>query len=174
MRGYAAVGLIAPKKDGNVGGAMRAAHAFGASFVQVTGPVGTARSLPEDTSCAWRHMPIMKLDDPLACVPKGCVIVAVERAPVTESLVNFEHPERALYLFGPENGSIPADVLERCDRLVSIPTAFCMNLAATVNVVLYDRLAKATRMEPTVTLALPELEAVYPGPFVKEKKRQHV
>lgn len=33
-------------------------------------------------------------------------------------------------------------VLDRCTHRVMVPTAFCMNLAATVNVVLYDRLAK--------------------------------
>jgi len=31
--------------------------------------------------------------------------------------------------------------------VVYIPTVGCMNLAATVNVVLYDRLAKALRLD---------------------------
>lgn len=37
-------------------------------------------------------------------------------------------------------GAIPIAV-----DLVAVPTRFCMNLAATVNVVLYDRLAKSER-----------------------------
>jgi tRNA(Leu) C34 or U34 (ribose-2'-O)-methylase TrmL len=51
-----------------------------------------------------------------------------------------------LYIFGPEDGTIEQDVIDQCDYVVYIPTIGCMNLAATVNVLLYDRLAKVTKM----------------------------
>ncbi|HEY8939399.1 MAG TPA: TrmH family RNA methyltransferase, partial [Cellvibrio sp.] len=50
--------------------------------------------------------------------------------------------EQALYIFGPEDGSVDQAVLDCCDHVVYVPTVGCMNLAASVNVVLYDRLAK--------------------------------
>ena len=57
-------------------------------------------------------------------------------------LPEYTHPDRAIYIFGPEDGSLGKDVLAWCEDVIYIPTSGCMNLAATVNVVLYDRLAK--------------------------------
>ena len=68
------------------------------------------------------------------------------------SLPFFEHPSNALYVFGPEDGSIPQSIIDISDSVVYIPTQTCMNLAATVNVVLYDRLCKEKLQQKTVTL----------------------
>ena len=68
--------------------------------------------------------------------------VAVERVVEATPLPQFEHPERAKYLFGLENGSLDETMLERCAHVVSIPGHECSNLAASVNVVLYDRIDK--------------------------------
>ncbi len=68
--------------------------------------------------------------------------VAVELRRSAESLIDFEHPERALYVFGPEDGSLDRAVLGLCHRFVVIPTLHCTNLAAAVYTVLYDRHAK--------------------------------
>ncbi|MCU8306563.1 TrmH family RNA methyltransferase, partial [Vibrio vulnificus] len=54
----------------------------------------------------------------------------------------FVHPEKAIYLFGPEDGSLPQEVVDKAHHVAYIPTHGCMNLAATVNVLMYDRLAK--------------------------------
>jgi len=59
-------------------------------------------------------------------------------------LPSFVHPEKALYIFGPEDGTLSQSVIDEADHVVYIPTVGCMNLAATVNVVLYDRLAKSS------------------------------
>jgi tRNA C32,U32 (ribose-2'-O)-methylase TrmJ len=61
----------------------------------------------------------------------------------------FEHPENALYLFGPEDGSIPQMYLQYCHRFVVIPTRHCVNLAAAVYTVLYDRQCKLC---PNITI----------------------
>jgi tRNA(Leu) C34 or U34 (ribose-2'-O)-methylase TrmL len=61
-------------------------------------------------------------------------------------LVDFIHPERACYVFGPENGSLSAETIERCERSVRIPTNLSLSLGASVNIVLYDRLAKNRRL----------------------------
>ena len=52
------------------------------------------------------------------------------------------HPESAAYVFGPENGSLDEAILECCIHVVSIPGRECSNLAAAVNLILYDRIAK--------------------------------
>lgn len=81
---------------------------------------------------------------------EGAVPVAVELRPNAESLVKFEHPEKALYIFGPEDGSIPQSILKECHRFVVIPTRHCVNLAAAVYIVLYDRQVK---LSPDLTIS---------------------
>jgi tRNA(Leu) C34 or U34 (ribose-2'-O)-methylase TrmL len=60
-----------------------------------------------------------------------------------QTLTEYQHPERAFYIFGPEDGSLKKNVTAWCKDIIYIPTHGCMNLAATVNVVLYDRMLKA-------------------------------
>jgi tRNA C32,U32 (ribose-2'-O)-methylase TrmJ len=67
----------------------------------------------------------------------------VEFAEGAQPLPGFIHPAHALYIFGPEDGSISQDIINRADDVVYVPTVGCMNLAASVNVLLYDRLSKA-------------------------------
>jgi tRNA(Leu) C34 or U34 (ribose-2'-O)-methylase TrmL len=68
--------------------------------------------------------------------------VAVELTQNAELLTHFDHPENALYVFGPEDGSLGQVILRHCHRFLAIPAAHCLNLAAAVNVVLYDRRMK--------------------------------
>ncbi len=68
--------------------------------------------------------------------------VAVELRKNAEMLPHFVHPEKALYVFGPEDGSIDQVLLRHCHRFVVIPTAHCVNLAAAVYIILYDRMVK--------------------------------
>jgi tRNA(Leu) C34 or U34 (ribose-2'-O)-methylase TrmL len=48
----------------------------------------------------------------------------------------------ALYVFGPEDGSLGRATLAQCHRFLVIPTRHCVNLSAAVYTVLYDRHAK--------------------------------
>jgi tRNA(Leu) C34 or U34 (ribose-2'-O)-methylase TrmL len=75
--------------------------------------------------------------------PDGLDIVCIELAENAIALPAYRHPHNALYIFGPEDSSISQNIIDRADAVVYVPTAGCMNLAATVNVVLYDRLAKS-------------------------------
>jgi tRNA C32,U32 (ribose-2'-O)-methylase TrmJ len=59
-----------------------------------------------------------------------------------EQLPDFEHPEHALYVFGPEDGGLSSVHLRHCHRFVTIPSDGCVNLAAAAYLVLYDRLVK--------------------------------
>lgn len=74
--------------------------------------------------------------------PKGSRAIGVDLVHGAMDLRGYAHPESAFYVFGPEDGTLGADVLGWCDDVIYVPTRFCMNLAATVNVVLYDRLLK--------------------------------
>ena len=147
MSGFSAVALVNPKNSENVGGVMRAAHCFGVSLVVLAGtrPKMYIKKIPADVTKTWRHTPIIQIDDPLWCVPYGAETVAVEIVEGATQLHDFPHPKRAYYLFGPEDGSIAEEILFQCKHKVQIDTRHCMNLAATVNVVLYDRLAKEKR-----------------------------
>ena len=59
-----------------------------------------------------------------------------------KKLNNYKHPERAFYIFGAEDQTLGKRIVSFCRDIVYIPTKTCMNLAATVNVVLYDRMVK--------------------------------
>lgn len=143
MRGFAAIGLVAPKNEHNVGGAFRAAHCYGAALILLQAPRFRHRST--NVTRSERHIPTIV--GPICDHrPYDCPMVVVEIVEGAKPLPAFQHPQRALYVFGPEDGSVPPDIIARAQHVVSIPTRMCMNLAATVNVVLYDRIAKADRM----------------------------
>jgi tRNA(Leu) C34 or U34 (ribose-2'-O)-methylase TrmL len=141
-RGYAAIGCRAITKDANVGGVLRAAHCYGASLICVAGPFTRQAS---DTTKAFRHIPMLQVNDLMDAIPYDCVPVAVDLLADASSLIDFVHPQRAFYIFGPENGTLGKNITDKCKHKVFVPTNYCMNLAATVNVILYDRLAKAKR-----------------------------
>ena len=95
-----------------------------------------------DAAKAIRHVPLVNINDLRGLIPHDCVPVAVDLIDGARSLVDYVHPERAFYIFGPEDGTLGKAITDRCKFAVQVPTKFCMNLAATVNVILYDRLAK--------------------------------
>jgi tRNA(Leu) C34 or U34 (ribose-2'-O)-methylase TrmL len=144
MRGFAAIGLDRCKDPANVGGVLRAAHCYGAASVAISG--GRFGEYATDTMKAYRHIPCTEVEDVFAAVPFGATPVVVELCDRAKSLVNFTHPEAAYYIFGPEDGSVRREIVERAPLVVQIPTRFCMNLACCVNVVLYDRLSKRGAM----------------------------
>lgn len=143
MQGYAAIALDNPKCGWNVGGVMRAAQVYGAALIIVSGPrFKTLKKFPTDTMKAWKHIPVIEVDDVFDAIPHDCVPVAIEIIPGAKQLPQYKHPERAVYIFGAEDQTLGKRILDRCRDIVIIPTKRCMNLAATANVVLYDRLAK--------------------------------
>lgn len=143
MRGYAAIGLHNPKTAINVGSALRAAQCYDAAFVAHTGQ--RYRSASTDTMKAYRHLPLIGVDDLFSVIPHDCVPVAVDLLDDARDLTNYIHPERAFYIFGPEDGTLGHKITDKCRDKIFVPTRWCMNLAACVNVILYDRMAKGQR-----------------------------
>jgi tRNA(Leu) C34 or U34 (ribose-2'-O)-methylase TrmL len=142
-RGFSAIGLMRPKDVHNIGGVLRAAYCYGAAMVAIQGDRTPIRS-SQDTPQAWRHPPVVR-GDLHALIPFDAEPIAVDLVDDAVPLPAFQHPQRAFYVFGPEDGTLGAATLEWCSRRIMVPTRTCMNLAATVNVVLYDRMAKADR-----------------------------
>ncbi|MBD9481913.1 RNA methyltransferase [Pseudomonas sp. PDM14] len=149
---YACIGLFNPKSPENVGSIMRAAGCYSVSSVFYTGTrYDRAKDFVTDTKKVHQDIPLINIDDLRKILPLGCTPVAVELVDDARPLPSYTHPDRALYIFGPEDGTLNQEIRDWCgDEVVYIPTQGCMNLAATVNVVLYDRLAKGnnTRSGP--------------------------
>lgn len=140
MKGYACIGLDNPKFKENVGSAMRAVGVYNASFLAVTGKrFDTAQT---DTMKHYRQIPFFRVNDLHSIIPYDCIPVAVDLIDNATSLINYIHPKRAFYIFGAEDATLGNRILSWCRDIVYIPTQGCMNLAATVNVVLYDRMLK--------------------------------
>jgi tRNA(Leu) C34 or U34 (ribose-2'-O)-methylase TrmL len=138
------IGLINPKSPSNVGAVMRAAGCFQADSVFYTGEryVRAAR-FNTDTKNVSRELPLTGVTSLLECIPEDMKIVCVELVEGAIPLPEYQHPNKAFYIFGPEDGTISQDVIDGADAVVYVPTRGCMNLAASVNVVLYDRMAKS-------------------------------
>ena len=143
MRGYSCIALDNPKYDVNVGSALRAAYNYRAAMICASGM--RYKRHAADTSKAYRHMPLLCVEDVFDCIPFDCVPVGVDLVPDAKNLCTYRHPERAFYIFGAEDATLGQRILSRCKEVVAVPTDGCMNLAASVNVVLYDRLSKQMR-----------------------------
>ena len=151
-----AILLMNPKFAHNVGMALRACATFGASTLRWTGsrvppldmwPEG-ARIPREERIKDYQNVDFEHTNDQRPIdwfVHQGYTPVAVEVLDSSEDLVLFEHPEKAVYVFGPEDSGLDRGILTACHRFVRIPTNGCMNLAVAASTVLYDRHAKLVR-----------------------------
>ena len=145
-KGFCCIGLFNPKTPENVGSVLRAAGCYGVNSVFYTGVrYDRAKEFVTDTKKVHQKIPLIGIEDLQSVIPLGCTPVAVELVKGARPLPEYTHPERAFYIFGPEDGTLDKTIRAWCADVVYIPTVGCMNLAATVNVVLYDRLAKAHR-----------------------------
>jgi tRNA(Leu) C34 or U34 (ribose-2'-O)-methylase TrmL len=143
-----AVALIDPKYPHNVGMTVRLASCYGLRQVWFTGdrvsldPARGERLPREERMKGYKDVELVHYEQVFDQFP-AAVPVAVEVRPGSEPLHTFEHPADALYVFGPEDGSLPKPVVVRCHRFVVIPTRHCLNLATAVATVLWDRQYKA-------------------------------
>ena len=154
-----AIVLHMPKYPHNVGQVVRLASAYGISQVWYSGDrirQALGGRLPrEERMRRYADVLLVNHPDPLRrlceALPEARP-VAVELRPNSENLVDFVHPDSLpsadrqhgapIYVFGPEDGSLPGPIVKRCHRFVIIPSFECLNLAASVATILYDRMAK--------------------------------
>lgn len=139
-RGYSMIGLYDTKNWNNIGTVLRSATNYDVASVMVEGY--RYRRSATDTTEYWRHKPLFNVASLMESVPLGCETVCVELTDEAENIFDFVHPDRAFYIFGPEDGSLPKEMSKRADHTIYIPTVHCLNLGMTVHTVLYDRAFK--------------------------------
>jgi len=153
------IGLINPKSPENVESVMRLSGNFSVNGVYYSGSRypraaklkpctvdmsrKVSKSIPLIQVANFIDVPIV--DDSIIEIQDDLKIVCVEFAENAILLPEYQHPKNALYIFGPEDSTISQQLIDRADDVVYIPTVSCMNLSATVSVVLYDRLAKSSQ-----------------------------
>ena len=142
--GYVTIGLTNPKSPTNVGAVMRAAGCYQVDGVFYTGErYARAARFNTDTKGVSESIPLTGVNSLLESIEDGTKVICVDLIEGAIPLPQFSHPDKAFYIFGPEDGTISQHVIDHADAVVYVPTVGCMNLAASVNVLLYDRLAKA-------------------------------
>lgn len=139
--------LINPKYSRNVSQVVRACSCFGVKQCWFTGDrvqaemEGATRLPREERMKGYSEVDIIQYDYPFDQF-KDCTPVGIEVLENAEVMTEFEHPENAVYVFGPEDGSLPKIAKSFCHRFVFIPMRHCANLAASAYLTLYDRYLK--------------------------------
>jgi tRNA(Leu) C34 or U34 (ribose-2'-O)-methylase TrmL len=155
-----------PKYPHNLGQAVRACSCFGVADLLVTGnriklekEAGKGFRLPrEERMREYRSVSVMHASDKPTLDQPGLTPVAVELVPGAELLPWFEHPEDAMYVFGPEDGGLPTGILAACHRFVQIPMLHCANLSSAVYMILLDRHMKRVQAGLEAPLVLKSSE----------------
>jgi|GEM_PF-2415273 len=141
--GQACIAIDHPQDQKNIGSALRAAGCFDASLIVIGG--AHYKKASTDVSHQYRRTPLLEVDDLRMTVPYHFVPVAVELVEGAVPLPEYEHPELAYYVFGGEHMTLGKRTLSWCRDTIYIPTRASLNLAACINVVLYDRLTKCSQ-----------------------------
>ena len=133
-----------PKYAQNVGMVQRLCSCYGVKQLWWTGErvsldIEKRDRLPrEERMKGYKDVELIQYDRPFDMFADA-VPVAIEVRENSENLIQFEHPDNAIYVFGPEDGSIKSVFMQHCHRFVIIPTQHCLNLATAVATVMYDR-----------------------------------
>jgi tRNA(Leu) C34 or U34 (ribose-2'-O)-methylase TrmL len=164
-KAHVTIALTNPKTPTNVGAVMRAAGCYQADQIIYNGNRYAKaaeyhkHTLQTDTFNMKDKIPLLQVEsfisikDSLESIPSSAKIICVDLVEGATPLPHFVHPEQAVYIFGPEDSSVKQEVIDIADDVVYVPTIGCMNLAATVNVLLYDRLAKSLTSQKDSMLA---------------------
>jgi tRNA(Leu) C34 or U34 (ribose-2'-O)-methylase TrmL len=153
-KGVATLCLWEPKFPENVGSIIRAAVSFGnVGLIVIFGNRGNSTYNSfirhcSDTTKGFDKIPIIKtskLENLFELIPFNSIPIGIELNENSINLMNFCHPKNAFYIFGAEDGGVPTHVLEKCKHIVQIPSELCLNVAASANIVLYDRVVKAAK-----------------------------
>jgi tRNA G18 (ribose-2'-O)-methylase SpoU len=146
-QGWCAIGIERGKTPANLGTLWRSAVSLGASYVFTVG----CRFRPEasDVPRSWRKLPVFSypdIEDFLRHRAYDVPLVGVELTEGSQALEGFTHPERAIYLLGPEDGSLSKIAQEACQYVVSFQSEYCLNVSTAGSIVLYDRQTKRGRV----------------------------
>lgn len=148
--GYCEIVLDRGKNTANLGTIWRTCGNMG---VAATGQIGQRyQRQSSDTIDAWRIIPhrvYLSAEEWYQMMPYGARPVAIELTDDSVSLADFDHPRQAVYVFGPEDGSVHNSILEKCEHKVQIPMlglGRCLNQSQAVAMVLWDRQLKLDKV----------------------------
>ena len=143
---YCAIGLSNPKTPSNVGSVLRAGVCLGADEIFYTGVrYDRAQRFNTNTTSSELTTPlthVTSITEAAKLANPDVKTVCVELVENATPLPDFIHPPQALYIFGPEDYNLSQDTIDESDYVVFIPVQQCLNLSATVNILLYDRMIK--------------------------------
>lgn len=143
-----AVLLQDPKYPHNVGAIVRASSCFGIGQVVFSGnrvllELSQGARLPrEERMKGYRSVDLVSYDYPFDLY-SDAVFVCVELSQGVMPITTYSHPENAVYVFGPEDGSVSQAWRRHCFQFIWIPSRHALNLAAAVYITLYDRMLKS-------------------------------
>lgn len=141
-----AIVMVNTKYGHNVAGALRLASCTGIRQLWITGDrwaEGWEKRMPrEERMKAYGDVKIFRTEDPLRAFNRNVTPIAVEVMEKAVPLPYFDHPDNAVYVFGPEDGSLPDWAKRNCHQHVIIPTKHCLNLTNAITWIMADRSAK--------------------------------
>jgi len=143
-RGYFGIGVYHPKTEHNIGTLWRSAYQLGAAYVFTIN--GRYRRQASDTLKTWRHIPLFyyeSFENFQSTRPYDCLLVGIEMD--GENIVEYSHPERAIYLLGAEDHGLPPSISNMCNQIISLPSirTNSFNVAIAGSLVMFDRLTKS-------------------------------
>ncbi|MDG1327762.1 MAG: RNA methyltransferase [Flavobacteriaceae bacterium] len=141
------IGIQNGKTPENLGVLWRTAQNLGASFIFTIGNRYASQAC--DTKNSVKSIPYFhydNFDDFYKHLPKGARIVGVEITDESESLQDFCHPRRCVYLLGAEDHGLTKIAIRKSHFLVKFPSIQSLNVAVAGSIVLYDR----SRSKPRV------------------------
>ena len=175
MRGFFGIGMQGISKEGNAGAIMRTAHAFGASYMCTVGsPLDLYHLKWTDTSKTFLHCPLFqynRFDDII--LPEKTTVIGVELTSESVNLPSFKHPLQALYMLGPEMGSLSLDIQQQCEFIVKIPTQYCVNVSVAAAIIMYDRAISQGDYAPRPTSVINNHHLPKPNDFTAHGNRNH-
>jgi len=141
------IGIQNGKTPENLGVLWRTAQNMGASFIYTIGNRYANQAC--DTRNAVKSLPYFHyktFEDFYKHLPKGARIVGVEITNEAETLEDFHHPKRCVYLLGAEDHGLSKIAIEKSHFLVKFSSIESLNVAVAGSIVLYDR----SRSKPRV------------------------
>lgn len=139
-KGYFEIGIYKGKTAINVGTLWRSAYQLGAAGIFTIGKRYPRQA--SDTVAAYRHIPLREYKDFeefLSVRPFDAPLIGVEMG--GKVLSQFNHPERAIYLLGAEDGGLPREVQAKCQHVISLEAerTESYNVAVAGSLVMYHR-----------------------------------
>lgn len=136
-----AIGIEHNKSSVNLGTLLRSAGCFGASLVFTVGR--RYKRQCSDTLQLTRHVPVLHFTDWQDFRKHQWLdwqLVAIEITEGATPVEKFTHPRSAIYLLGPEDGSISREPMSWPDvQKVYMPSFRCLNVATAGSIVMWHR-----------------------------------